>query len=73
MDKSKSKKRRSSSKDGQGSAEVKIIKRLSNARLLIEDLEGHVSLADHNELETKVWLNRTGAKSGMGSPKQAFD
>ena len=48
-------------------AEVKIIKRLSNARLLIEDLEGHVSIADQNELEMKAWLTRSGAESGMGS------
>ena len=73
MDKSKSKKRGSGSKNGHGSAEVKIIKRLSNSKLLIEDLEGHVSLADHNELETKVWLIRPGAEAEMGSAEQTFD
>jgi hypothetical protein len=73
MDKSKSKKRRSDSKNEDISAEVKIIKRLSNAKLLIEDLEGHVSLADHNELKAKVWLTRSGAESEMGSAEQTFD
>ncbi len=73
MDKSKSKKRRSDSKNENRSAEVKIIKRLSNAKLLIEDLEGYVSLADHSELKTKVWLIRSGEEAGMGSAGRTFD